>query len=157
MWLEIHSLKELLRGLLMIKLHILNYVNTSNYRSFMNLVAQEASQELNVKDERLLNVVICDNDMIKTYNKTYRNIEKETDVLSFPSDEDGELGDILISLDKAKAQAKEYGHTLKRELAFLLCHGILHCLGYDHMTKEEEKVMFSLQEKILDRCDIRRN
>ena len=141
----------------MIKLHILNYVNTSNYRSFMNLVAQEASQELNVKDERLLNVVICDNDMIKTYNKTYRNIEKETDVLSFPSDEDGELGDILISLDKAKAQAKEYGHTLKRELAFLLCHGILHCLGYDHMTKEEEKVMFSLQEKILDRCDIRRN
>ena len=141
----------------MIKLHILNYVNTSNYRSFMNEVAKEASKELNVTDNKLLNVVICDNDMIKEYNKNYRNIDKETDVLSFPSDEDGELGDILISIDKAKSQAKEYGHTLKRELAFLLCHGILHCLGFDHMTKEEEEVMFSLQEKILNACDIRRN
>ncbi len=140
----------------MIKLHILNYVNTSNYRSFMNLVAKEASLELNVNEDKLLNVVICDNDMIKTYNKTYRNIDKETDVLSFPSDEEGELGDILISIDKAKSQAVEYGHTLKRELSFLLCHGILHCLGYDHMTKEEEEIMFNLQEKILDACGIRR-
>lgn len=140
----------------MIKLHILNYVNASNYRSFMNLVAKEASLELNVNEDKLLNVVICDNDMIKTYNKTYRNIDKETDVLSFPSDEEGELGDILISIDKAKSQAVEYGHTLKRELSFLLCHGILHCLGYDHMTKEEEEIMFNLQEKILDACGIRR-
>lgn len=140
----------------MIKLYILNYVNTSNYRSFMNLVAKEASLELNVNEDKLLNVVICDNDMIKTYNKTYRNIDKETDVLSFPSDEEGELGDILISIDKAKSQAVEYGHTLKRELSFLLCHGILHCLGYDHMTKEEEEIMFNLQEKILDACGIRR-
>lgn len=141
----------------MIKLHILNYANTSNYRKFMNLVAIEASKELNVNTDRLLNVVICDNQMIKEYNKTYRNIDRETDVLSFPSDEEGELGDILISIDKAKTQAKEYGHSLKRELSFLLCHGILHCLGFDHMTKEEEEVMFSLQEKILDACDIRRN
>lgn len=141
----------------MIKLHILNYVNTSNYRSFMNEVAKEASKELNVTENKLLNVVICDNDMIKEYNKNYRNIDKETDVLSFPSDEEGELGDILISIDKAKSQAKEYGHTLKRELAFLLCHGILHCLGFDHMTKEEEEIMFSLQEKILNACDIRRS
>ena len=140
----------------MIKLHILNYVNTSNYREFMNLVAKTASDELNVKENKLLNVVICDNEMIKSYNKTYRNIDKETDVLSFPSDEDLELGDILISIDKAKAQAIEYGHTLKRELSFLLCHGILHCLGYDHMTKEEEEVMFNLQEEILDKCGIRR-
>ena len=140
----------------MIKLHILNYVNTSNYREFMNLVAKTASDELNVKENKLLNVVICDNEMIKSYNKTYRNIDKETDVLSFPSDEDDELGDILISIDKAKAQAIEYGHTLKRELSFLLCHGILHCLGYDHMTKEEEEVMFNLQEEILDKCGIRR-
>ncbi len=122
----------------------------------MNLVAKEASLELNVNEDKLLNVVICDNDMIKTYNKTYRNIDKETDVLSFPSDEEGELGDILISIDKAKSQAVEYGHTLKRELSFLLCHGILHCLGYDHMTKEEEEIMFNLQEKILDACGIRR-
>ena len=141
----------------MIKLHILNYANTSNYRKFMNLVATNASKELNVNTDRLLNVVICDNQMIKEYNKTYRNIDRETDVLSFPSDEEGELGDILISIDKAKTQAKEYGHSLKRELSFLLCHGILHCLGFDHMTKEEEEVMFSLQEKILDACDIRRN
>ena len=63
---------------------------------------------------------------------------------------------IIISIDRAKDQAKEYGHSLKRELSFLLCHGILHCLGFDHQTKDEEEVMFSLQEKILDECGIRR-
>ena len=94
--------------------------------------------------------------MIKDYNNRYRQIDKETDVLSFPSDEDGELGDILISLPKAIDQAEEYGHSLKRELSFLLCHGILHCMGYDHMTKEEETVMFNLQDEILNHANIRR-
>ena len=60
------------------------------------------------------------------------------------------LGDIYISIDKVKEQAKEYGHSEKRELAFLAVHGLLHLLGYDHMEKEDEKVMFSRQELILD-------
>ena len=140
----------------MIKLHIINYANSSSYSSFMKEVAKQASIDLKIEDERVLNVVISDNSFIKEYNKNYRNIDKETDVLSFPSDEEGELGDIIISIDRAKDQAKEYGHSLKRELSFLLCHGILHCLGFDHQTKDEEEVMFSLQEKILDECGIRR-
>lgn len=140
----------------MIKLHIINYANSSSYSSFMKEVAKQASIDLKIEDERELNVVISDNAFIKEYNKNYRNIDKETDVLSFPSDEEGELGDIIISIDRAKEQAKEYGHSLKRELSFLLCHGILHCLGFDHQTKDEEEVMFSLQEKILDECGIRR-
>ena len=63
---------------------------------------------------------------------------------------------IYISIDKAKLQAKEYGHSLKRELCFLMTHGFLHLLGYDHMKKEEEEVMFKLQEEILDEMDIKR-
>ena len=140
----------------MIKLRILNYVNEEKYNTFMNKVAKSATEILKVEDNVYLNVVICDNEMIKDYNNRYRQIDKETDVLSFPSDEDGELGDILISLPKAIDQAEEYGHSLKRELSFLLCHGILHCMGYDHMTKEEETVMFNLQEGILNHANIRR-
>ena len=141
----------------MIKLRILNYVNEEKYNTFMNKVAKSASEILKVEDNLYLNVVICDNEMIKDYNNRYRNIDRETDVLSFPSDEEGELGDILISLPKAESQAEEYGHSLKRELSFLLCHGILHCSGYDHMTKEEETVMFNLQEEILNHANIRRD
>ena len=141
----------------MIKLRILNYVNEEKYNTFMNKVAKSATEILKVEDNLYLNVVICNNEMIKDYNNRYRQIDKETDVLSFPSDEDGELGDILISLPKATLQAEEYGHSLKRELSFLLCHGILHCMGYDHMTKEEETVMFNLQEEILNHANIRRN
>ncbi len=140
----------------MIKLRILNYVNEEKYNTFMNKVAKSATEILKVEDNLYLNVVICDNEMIKDYNNRYRQIDRETDVLSFPSDEEGELGDILISLPKATLQAEEYGHSLKRELSFLLCHGILHCMGYDHMTKEEETVMFNLQEEILNHANIRR-
>lgn len=141
----------------MIKLRILNYVNEEKYNAFMNKVAKSATEILKVEDNVYLNVVICDNEMIKDYNNRYRQIDRETDVLSFPSDEEGELGDILISLPKATLQAEEYGHSLKRELSFLLCHGILHCMGYDHMTKEEETVMFNLQEEILNHANIRRD
>ena len=140
----------------MIKINLYNYVNEKRYKSFLNEVAKSASSILCVKDDLYLNVVISDNEFIKSYNKQYRNIDKETDVLSVPSDEDKELGYIIISLEKAEAQAIEYGHSLKRELSFLMCHGLLHCLGYDHMTKEEEEVMFSLQDKILEDAGIGR-
>jgi len=141
----------------MISLHITNYVNKEKYRLFLKEVAKQASIDLNIKGKKDLNVVICDNDFIKTYNATYRKVDHETDVLSFPSDDENEVGDILISLPKAEEQAKEYGHSLKRELSFLMLHGILHCLGYDHETKEEEEVMFSLQDKILNECHIGRD
>ena len=111
------------------------------------------------------NVIITDNETIHRLNKEYRNIDKETDVISFALEDDKTiidspirvLGDIYISLDKAKQQAKEYNHSLKRELCFLMTHGFLHLLGYDHMKKEDEEIMFPLQEKILNEYGVSRN
>ena len=95
-------------------------------------------------------------------NREYRNVDRPTDVISFAFLDNEEnkdemlkhsgpvcLGDIYISVDKAKEQAEEYGHPLKRELSFLFVHGLLHLLGYDHMNKEDEEVMFKLQDEIL--------
>lgn len=103
-------------------------------------------------------VLITDAEEIQRLNAGYRNIDRVTDVLSFPAREgeailcppDGYLGDIAICLDRAEEQAAEYGHDLTRELAFLSVHGALHLLGYDHMTKEGESVMTALQEEILN-------
>ena len=111
------------------------------------------------------NLIIVDNKYIHELNKTYRNIDRETDVITFAledestiiiPDEERILGDIYISIDKAKAQAEEYGHSLLRELSFLAVHGFYHLLGYDHQTPEEEKVMFQKQEEVLDSYGIRR-
>lgn len=105
------------------------------------------------------NIIFVDNSFIKELNKKYRNIDRETDVISFALEDEKEedsfldnrmLGDIYISVDKAKSQAIEYGHSLKREISFLAVHGLLHLLGYDHMNKEDEEVMFGKQELILD-------
>ena len=120
------------------------------------------------KDEKLgdgeFNVIIVTSDFIHELNKNYRNIDRVTDVISFALEDDKTfnldnyrvLGDIYICLDKVKSQALEYGHSFKRELSFLAVHGLLHLLGYDHMTKEDEKVMFSLQDKILNKLGIER-
>ena len=109
------------------------------------------------------NVIIVNNDYIHELNKTYRGIDRETDVISFALEDDKTfnplervLGDIYISIDKVYSQAKEYGHSNLRELAFLSVHGMLHLLGYDHMKQEEEKEMFDLQEKILKEAGINR-
>ena len=111
------------------------------------------------------NLIIVDNNYIHELNKTYRHIDRPTDVITFAlEDEDtivlpGKeriLGDIYISIDKAREQAKEYGHSLLRELSFLAVHGFYHLLGYDHMTEEDEKVMFAKQEEVLESYGIRR-
>ncbi len=116
-------------------------------------------------DKVIFNVIIVDNDYIHQLNKNYRNIDRETDVITFALEDEKEmvapegeriLGDIYISIDKAKAQALEYGHSLLRELSFLAVHGFYHLLGYDHQTKEEEKVMFQKQEEVLHDCKIER-
>ena len=100
-----------------------------------------------------ISVTFTDNENIRMLNKEYRDIDRETDVLSFPMDESDMLGDVVISLEKAKSQAEEYGHTMEREIAFLCVHSVLHLLGYDHETGEEdEKEMFGKQEAIL--CQI---
>ena len=105
------------------------------------------------------------NNEIQKLNKEFRNIDKETDVLSFPqlTFEEGEiadinendeiiLGDIVISIDKAKQQSEEYGHTLQREIAFLTVHSMLHLMGYDHMKEQEEKEMIEKQKEILQKA-----
>jgi len=111
------------------------------------------------------NVIIVDNNYIHELNKNYRDIDRETDVITFALEDDDTLvvgddvrvlGDIYISIDKAKSQAEEYGHSLKREICFLAVHGFYHLLGYDHMTKEEEKVMFAKQEEVLSSYGITR-
>lgn len=98
-------------------------------------------------------VILMDSKAIHEYNRDYRNVDRPTDVLSFVDGEniDGViyLGDILINVEALRDQAKEYGHSLKREFCFLVVHGYLHLLGYDHHTPEEEKEMTELQEEVL--------
>lgn len=119
----------------------------------------------NLEDTELeFSVIIVDNKRIHEINKEYRGIDRPTDVISFALEDNEEiefdhyrvLGDIYISIDKVREQAKEYGHSEKRELAFLTVHGFLHLLGYDHMKPEDEKVMFAKQEEILDGFGIKR-
>lgn len=140
----------------MIKVNIVNYSGEETHGKLFKRIAKTASQLLKVRAKRTINVVLCSNEVIHEYNRNYRSVDKETDVLSFPSDEKGELGDILISFEKAKSQAEEYGHSYERELGFLFVHGMLHCFGYDHMNEEDEKKMFSLQEEILEKCKLGR-
>lgn len=101
-----------------------------------------------------VSVTVVDDETIHGINKEYRNVDRPTDVISFPSEEgeeiiappDGFLGDLVISYPRAVAQAEEYGHSVRRELSFLAVHGTLHLLGYDHMTDEDSKNMFALQD-----------
>ena len=111
------------------------------------------------------NVILVDQEKIHTLNRTYRGIDRVTDVITFAlEDEDTVklpadlriLGDIYICLEKAKSQALEYRHSLKRELSFLAVHGFYHLLGYDHQNEEEEKVMFARQEAVLAANNITR-
>ena len=112
----------------------------------------------------LFNIILVDNDYIHKLNKEYRGIDRVTDVISFALEDSQDevkldfrvLGDIYISVDKAKDQAKEYGHSFLRELSFLTIHGLLHLLGYDHMTTEEEEIMFKKQDELLNEFGITR-
>ncbi len=126
-----------------------------------------ALEEEGISDDAEVSVTLADNARIRELNKEFRDIDRETDVLSFPmGDEEGFevdpdndavlLGDIVISLEKAQSQAEEFGHSFRREVAFLLTHSLFHLLGYDHMTADEEKEMFSKQEKVLQKLGITR-
>ena len=133
-----------------------------DYEEVYLTLLEKTFKHLKLKCDPILSVTFVDNEFIHKMNKEYRNVDRPTDVISFAfldNEENKEqllkskgpvcLGDIYISVDKAKEQAKEYGHPLKRELSFLFVHGLLHLLGYDHMNKEDEEVMFKLQDEIL--------
>lgn len=131
------------------------------YEEIYQKLMEKTFKKLNIKKDYEVDVNLIDNDRIHEINREYRRVDRPTDVISFAflDHVDGEvtikgdiptlLGEIFISVDKAKEQANAYGHSLLREMSFLFVHGLLHLLGYDHMTKEEETVMFSLQEEIL--------
>ena len=111
----------------------------------------------------VFDIIITNNEEVRKLNREYRGIDNYTDVISFALEDYEDiktdvrlLGDIYISLDKIKEQSKNYGHSYLREFSFLSIHGPLHLLGYEHMTKEDEKVMFSLQEELLDEYKITR-
>lgn len=112
-----------------------------------------------------VSVTLVDNEAIHALNREYRKVDRPTDVLSFPmfdeDFEDGErvvLGDIVLSLEKAASQAEEYGHSLEREVAFLVVHSVLHLLGYDHEEgRAAESEMFARQEAVLSAMGLARN
>ena len=129
-----------------------------------------ALKETHNKNNIVIDVTIVGRNTIRELNKEHRNVDRVTDVLSFPLLENDELksdlmhneniqtelGDIVICKSRAIEQAKEYGHSLERELCFLALHGFLHVLGYDHMQKEDEMIMFPLQDKILNKAHMER-
>ena len=115
-----------------------------------------------IKNKKEFNIIFVDDEEIQRINREYRKIDKVTDVISFALCDDpdnqmtDELGDIFIDLDQAFRQAKDYGHSITREVAFLAVHGYLHLCGYDHMTKEDEEIMFKKQDEILNKAKITR-
>ena len=151
-----------------------------NYRSIIQEVVEAAVSYVNCPYEIEVNVLLTDNDSIQEINRENRGIDRPTDVLSFPNlefsregvfavDENEEadyfdpdtgellLGDIMISADKVMEQARSYGHSIRREFAFLVAHSMLHLCGYDHMEEAEGRVMEQKQEEILRRLDITRD
>jgi probable rRNA maturation factor len=132
-------------------------------------VLQFAADKEKIEEGTELSITFVDNARIQEINREYRNKDAATDVISFAMEEMGEdeiqiigediprvLGDIIISIERTKEQAHEYGHSFERELGFLALHGFLHLLGYDHMTESDEKVMFTKQKEILDEYGLSR-
>ena len=129
------------------------------YENLFNEYYVKIFAELDLKGEYITDVTIVNNKTIHKINREFRNVDRPTDVISFAFLDDKKekelkggpinLGQIIISFEKAEEQAKEYEHSLKREMVFLFVHGMLHLLGFDHMNEEDEKKMFELQNKIL--------
>lgn len=154
-----------------------------DYEDIIREVVEESIAYENCPYEAEVNVTLTDNEEIHTINKEYRDVDSATDVLSFPmisydapsdfealktefdtntedyfNPDSGELmlGDIVISVEKVLEQAEKYGHTPKRELAFLVAHSMMHLFGYDHMTEAESSIMEAKQGEVLDRLGITR-
>lgn len=153
---------------------LIDFIDETNefpqqYRERLQELLNFAAKAEGIEESSEVSITIVTDDRIQEINRDYRGIDRPTDVISFALEEMGEdeleiagegiprvLGDIIISLSKAKEQAAEYGHSLERELGFLSVHGFLHLLGYDHMTETDEKIMFSRQRDILNEFGLQR-
>lgn len=132
--------------------------NIDEFIKVFNKIAKSAEKKLELDTDYEISVTFVRSRTIHVINRDYRGIDRPTDVISFAIQDDLEdfmeenkdLGDIFINIDYARKQAKEYEHSYEREISFLFTHGLLHCLGYDHMKEDEAKVMFALQDQILD-------
>ncbi len=134
--------------------------DVEKFLSLFEKIASSAEKKLKLKKDKEISVTFVRSRAIHQINLEYRGIDRPTDVISFASndyefdfeieEQSADLGDLFININYAKKQAVQYGHSYEREIAFLFTHGLLHCLGYDHMVEEDEKVMFALQDEILD-------
>ncbi len=141
------------------------------YEEIIKRVVETCYKEENMQNANIsISIILTTPENIKEINTKYRNIEKETDVLSFPMFEKEEikqmilnknnipevLGDIIVSIEKVKEQSKEYGHSFERELAYMIVHGFYHLMGYDHIEEKDKIEMRPKEEKILEKLDIKR-
>ena len=151
------------------EVNFLEIEEDSRYLKLIEKIIRQAFLEEQIDNLNLyINVILTNPENIRRINKQYRNIDKETDVLSFPMFEKDEIenmknigndikepiGDIVISIQKVKEQAEEYGHSFERELSYMLIHGFYHILGYDHMQEEEKKQMRKKEEEVLSKLNI---
>lgn len=149
-----------------VDIEFLEIPQTDDYNGLINMVLGECFKEENLLDSKLyISVILTNPDEIQQMNKEYRKIDKTTDVLSFPMYERDEIphlnkeieepiGDIVISVERVRKQAKEYEHSFERELAYMLVHGFYHIMGYDHMEEMEKKEMRAKEDVILNRLNI---
>jgi len=136
-----------------VKINIFNEldIDLSNYEKTLKKVFKP------IKDKKNINLILTSDERIHILNKTFRNVDRPTDVLSFINDEDKDSnGDIFISIPKMKRQAVEYGHSEDREISFLAVHGYLHLIGFDHENEEDEKIMNYETERILSLAKLER-
>ena len=142
----------------------INFINETDLdiKEYKKLIRSIFKYE---KSKMFFNIIFVTSDKIQQINNDYRGINKVTDVITFALMENQaeifmeaefELGDVFICIDRAIEQAKEYGHSIEREMGFLAVHGYLHLTGYDHMTEEDEKIMFAKQEEMLLRANLKR-
>ncbi len=133
-----------------------NHMDTALEPTIQKVVSV-AFETLKLSESDVLNVIIVDDAKMQDVNRTFAGKDATTDVLSFPSGLEGEIGDVFISLNKAQAQAESLGHSLEREVGFLTVHGLLHCIGYTHDTEEELSLMTEKQEAILLSAELPRS
>jgi probable rRNA maturation factor len=145
---------------------LINFQNQTSYKmsdyyEVFNKIARYTLKKFNMKGNIELSCTFVSKNTIKEINSTYRHIDKVTDVISFENDEGFEkydgftvLGDLFICVSRAKSQAKNYGHSMYREVCFLFTHGLLHLLKMDHLNKEDEEKMIAMQNEIMDHFKI---